>query len=114
MAVSRVITQEVQETAEKVLPMNPTPTPSQNQNNDTALNIQNREAAISQALTAINVFIRILAIRLFLFLSLAGSFALSIIATNTQSVQSSVVLVLYALVTTLPLTILEIRGRLGG
>lgn len=57
---------------------------------------------------------RILAIRLFLFLSLAGSFVLAIIATYNGSPQSAWVNLLYAGVTTLPLTILEYRGKHGG
>lgn len=57
---------------------------------------------------------RILATRFFLFLSLVGSFALAVIATNNQSVQSLWVLLAYAAVTTLPLAYIEIRNKSGG
>ena len=57
---------------------------------------------------------RVLAIRFFLFLTLAGSFALSIIATQNQSVQSLWVLIAYSFLTTFPLAYLEIRNKTGG
>lgn len=57
---------------------------------------------------------KVLAVRLFLFLSLIGSFVLSIIATSNQNIQSAWVLCLYACVTTLPLTALEVIGRRNG
>jgi hypothetical protein len=93
---------------EKILPMAPL-----NDGQRESI-LAEREKSVSAALSAITVFTKILAIRSFLFLSLLGSFALSIIATNNQSMQSSVVLVLYACVTTLPLTIIEWKGRNGG
>lgn len=73
------------------------------------------EAKYSAILAAMQVAAKILAIRFFLFLSLAGSFVLAIIATNNGSPQSSLVLCLYACVTTLPLTVIElIKMRRGG
>jgi hypothetical protein len=57
---------------------------------------------------------KILAIRFFLFLSLFGSFILSIIATNNQSIESLWVMLTYSAVTTLPLTVLEFVGRKTG
>lgn len=75
---------------------------------------QDKDAEYSAMLAMFRVISRILAIRFFLFLSLVGSFALSVIATSNQSPQSAWVLVLYACVTTLPLTILEFRNKPGG
>lgn len=68
---------------------------------------------IDSILAMMNVVAKILAIRLFLFLSIIGSFILSLIADNNQSLQSVAVVVLFACVTTLPLTILEWRNRNG-
>lgn len=65
-------------------------------------------------LAVFQVAAKVLAIRFFLFLSLVGSFVLSIVATNNQNMQSAWVLVLYASVTTLPLTLLEWRKHGGG
>lgn len=74
-----------------------------------------RKEALYMAIQAtFIVAARILAIRLFLFLSLVGSFALSIIATNNQNPQSAWVLLMYACVTTLPLTVLELMGKRNG
>jgi hypothetical protein len=72
------------------------------------------EAEYSAVTAMFKVAAKILAIRFFLFLSLAGSFALSIIATYNQSVQSGYILILYAIVTTLPLTVLEFIGKKNG
>jgi uncharacterized YccA/Bax inhibitor family protein len=72
------------------------------------------EAEYSVVLAAFKVAARVIAIRLFLFLSLIGSFTLAIIATNNQNPQSAWVLLLYACVTTLPLSVLEFKGRKGG
>lgn len=72
-----------------------------------------REAEYSAILAGFNVAARILAVRFFLFLSLIGSFSLSIIATNNQSILSVWIVGVFSLVTTLPLTVLEIRGKRG-
>ena len=69
---------------------------------------------IDSVLAMMNVVAKILAVRLFLFLSIIGSFILALIADNNQSLQSVIVVVLFACVTTLPLTILEWRNRTGG
>lgn len=74
----------------------------------------NKEALYMALQATFIVAARILAIRLFLFLSLIGSFALAIIATNNQNPQSAWCLVLYALVTTLPLAFLEFIGKRNG
>ncbi len=68
---------------------------------------------IDDLLAMMNVVAKILAVRLFLFLSVLGSFVLALIADNNQSLQSIAVVVLFACVTTLPLTILEWRNRNG-
>jgi hypothetical protein len=104
------LTEEIKNLEEKILPMSP----QSSEPEAAEKTYEQREAEFSIALTAINIFIKILAVRFFLFLSLVGAFVLSIIATNNQSVQSSIVLVLYAAVTVLPLTILETRNRSGG
>jgi hypothetical protein len=72
------------------------------------------EAEYSALLASFRVAARIISIRLSLLLSLAGDFILSIIATNNQSYQSAWVLVLFAGVTTLPLTLLELAARRNG
>lgn len=72
------------------------------------------EVEYNALLAAFKVAARILAIRLFLFLSLIGSFVLSLIATTDGNPQSAYVLFLYACVTTLPLSILEYRNRPSG
>lgn len=93
------------EEVKKVLPMTPEPTtPAKD----------DKEALYMALQATFIVATRILAIRFFLFLSLVGSFVLSIIATNNQYPASAWVLILYALVTTLPLTVLEINGRRKG
>lgn len=71
------------------------------------------EAEYSTLLATFRVATKILAVRFFLFLSLIGSFILSIIATYNQSAQSAYVLFLYAGVTTFPLAILEWLARKG-
>lgn len=68
---------------------------------------------IDSILAMMNVVAKILAIRLFLFLSIIGSFVLALMADGIQSLQSIIVVVLFACVTTLPLTILEWRNRSG-
>lgn len=55
---------------------------------------------------------RILAIRLFLFFSIIGSFVLALIATGNQS--PLWVNLLYACATTLPLSVLEFAGKRTG
>lgn len=72
------------------------------------------DAEYSAILAAFRVTAKILAVRFFLFLSILGSFALSIMAMYNQTSQSDYVMVLYACVTTLPLTILELNGKKGG
>ena len=69
---------------------------------------------IASMLTMFNVVAKILAIRLFLFLSVIGSFTLALIADEKQSVQSILVVLLFAIVTTLPLTLIELKGKSGG
>ena len=69
---------------------------------------------INSVVAMMNVVARILAVRLFLFLSIVGSFILALIADKNQSLQSVIVVVLFACVTTLPLTILEWRNKNGG
>lgn len=71
----------------------------------------NRDAEYSAILAGFNVAARILAVRFFLFLSLIGSFVLSIIATQNQSILSVWIVGVFAMVTTLPLTIMEVRGK---
>lgn len=73
-----------------------------------------RDEQYSAILAGFNVAARILAIRLFLFMSLVGSFVLSVIATGNQSMLSVWVVGVFASVTTLPLTVLEIRAKRGG
>lgn len=73
-----------------------------------------REAEYGAILAAFDVAAKVIAIRFFLFLSLVGSFVLSIIATNNQSILSVWVVGVFAFVTTLPITILEFRGKRGG
>lgn len=68
---------------------------------------------LDTVLAMMNVVSKILAVRLFLFLSVLGSFVLALIADNNQTLQSIAVVVLFACVTTLPLTILEWRNRNG-
>lgn len=74
----------------------------------------NRDAEYSAILAGFNVAARVLAARLFLFLSLIGSFVLSLIATTNQSILSVWIVGVFALVTTCPLTILELRTKRGG
>ena len=106
------MTEEIKTLEEKILPMNP-PSSEPPATPPAPKTYEQREKELSFTLVAINTFIKILAIRLFLFLSLVGAFLLSIIATNNQSVQSSIVLVLYAAMTVLPLSILELKNRGG-
>lgn len=68
---------------------------------------------IDSVVAMMNVVYKILAIKLFLFLSIIGSFILALIADNNQSLQSILVVVLFACVTTAPLTALEWRNRNG-
>lgn len=65
----------------------------------------------SAVLAAMQVAAKILAVRFFLFLSLVGSFVLAILAHNSQSTVSEVIMVIYACVTTLPLTVIDLIGR---
>ena len=116
MAVKPLTTSEI--TGEKVLNLSQTtilepqetksPLPSEK---DIRVAVEAEYSAIT---AMFKVASRVLAIRFFLFLSLVGSFTLSIVATYNQSVQSAWVLLLYSAVTTLPLTVLEIVGRKTG
>jgi hypothetical protein len=81
---------------------------------ETTIPEDTRDAEYSAILAGFNVAARILAVRFFLFLSLVGSFVLSIIATNNQSNLSVWIIGVFAAVTTLPLTVLEVRGKRGG
>lgn len=74
----------------------------------------NRDEQYSAILAGFNVAARILAVRFFLFLSLVGSFALSTIATTNQSILSVWIVGVFAAVTTLPLTVMELKGKRGG
>lgn len=93
--------------------MNPTRQPQEPQK-EQVRSVENVEAEYSALLAAFQVAARVLAIRLFLFLSLVGAFYLSIIATANQNPQSAWVLIIYSCVTTLPLTFLELKGRPNG
>ena|ERR1700733_3710905 len=106
MPVERVTIEEMADEAQKVLPMNQPTQTIQRQ-------AKNLEVEYSAILAGFKVTARILAVRFFLFLSLVGSFALSVIATENASPQSAYVLILYALVTTIPLVVLEWRGKGG-
>lgn len=72
-----------------------------------------KRVEVTNVLAMINVVAKILAIRLFLFLSIIGSFILALMADFNQSLQSVAVVVLFACVTTLPLTILEWKNHNG-
>lgn len=72
------------------------------------------EKEYSAVLAAMQVAAKILAVRFLLSLSLIGSFILAILAHNSQSQISEVIMVIYACVTTLPLTLIEIIGRKRG
>lgn len=72
-----------------------------------------KEAEYSAVLAAMKVAALILAVRFFLFLSLAGSFVLAILANNSQSMVSEVIMVIYACVTTGPLTLIELVRKKG-
>lgn len=82
--------------------MNPNPMP-----------LPNPDKEYSAVLAAMQVAAKILAVRFFLFLSLVGSFVLAILAHNSQSTVSEVIMVIYACVTTLPLTVLEVVRKKG-
>ncbi len=56
----------------------------------------------------------VLAIRLFLFLSLVGTFSLSLIAIYDKTSQSLWVVIAYAFLTTGPLAFLEWKGKRNG
>lgn len=71
------------------------------------------EAEYAAILAAFRVTALILAVRAFLFMSLIGAFVLSMIATENGSPQSAYVLFIYSLVTILPVTLLEWKGKRG-
>ncbi len=81
--------------------------------NDIPKKLRKEAVKIDLVLSIINVVSKILAVRLFIFLSIIGSFVLALIADNNQTLQSIAVVVLFACVTTLPLTLLEWRNRNG-
>lgn len=106
MAVERMQIEQILSSDPKVLPMQNQPTSPQPKPPETRAQV---EAEYSALLAAFRVAARILAVRLFLFLSLLGSFALAIMATQSQSWLSVAVIALYAAVTTLPLSIIEVK-----
>ena len=114
MPVERMGVEEIMEEAQKILPMSPSPTQNQQTKATPVKTAQTLDAEYSALLAAFKVTAMILAIRLFLFLSLVGSFVLAVIATENNSIQSAWVLFLYAGVTTLPLTFIEIWRGKGG
>ena len=108
MAVERVGVEEIMGEP-KVVQMSPMEIPQKKQPTPEQI-----EAQYSAVLAAMQVAAKIIAVRFFLFLSLVGSFSLAIMAVNNQTSQSGWILLLYACVTTLPLTVLEIFGRKAG
>lgn len=89
----------------KVVPITAQPTPKPLS--------PSKEAEYSAILAAMQVAAKILAVRFLLSLSLVGSFILAVTATENGSPQSAYVLLLYALVTTLPLTIIELWRKIS-
>lgn len=71
----------------------------------------NANVAILGVLRAIGI---VLAVRLFLFLSLVGTFALALIATRATDYLPLTVMIAYACLTTGPLAYLELKGRTHG
>ncbi|TAK97664.1 MAG: hypothetical protein EPO08_20930 [Rhodospirillaceae bacterium] len=69
---------------------------------------------INRAMAAINVMARILAVRLFLFLSILGSFVLALYATADSTLHGIYIVVAYASTTTFPLALLEWKSKSGG
>lgn len=67
--------------------------------------------AILGVLRAIGI---VLAVRLFLFLSLVGTFSLALIATRATDYLPLVVMIAYACLTTGPLAYLELKSRANG
>lgn len=67
-----------------------------------------KESEYSAVLAAMQVAAKILAVRFLLSLSLIGSFVLALLAHNSQSTVSEVIMIIYACVTTLPLTLIEL------
>lgn len=72
------------------------------------------EEKIDPLLTAFKAISRVLAVRLFLFLSLIGAFVLSLIAIHDKDSASLYVLIAYSFLTTGPLVLLEWKGKKGG
>lgn len=105
MTIERLGVEEILGEPQKVVPMNPTPTPQ--------MIPPSKEVEYSAVLAAMQVAAKILAVRFFLFLSLVGSFVLAILAHNSQSTVSETIMVIYACVTTLPLTALELYRTRG-
>ena len=98
MGVERVGVEEIlNEPAPKVVPM-------VNQPQIAA----SPEKEYSAVLAAMQVAAKILAVRFLLSLSLIGSFVLALLAHNSQSTVSEVIMIIYACVTTLPLTLIEL------
>ena len=105
MAVERVGVEEIMGEP-KVVQMSPMEIPQKKQPTPEQI-----EAQYSAVLAAMQVAAKIIAVRFFLFLSLVGSFVLSMIATGNGSIQSAWVLIIYSLVTIFPLSILECLGK---
>lgn len=70
-----------------------------------------RQSAPEQVLIVFRALARILAVRLLLFLSLAGSFSLAVMAMGQQSWLALVLVVAFAALTIGPLAWLEVMGR---
>ena len=102
MPVERMDVEELPE--QRILPLKnghaPTETPVKSQKT-----MEQREAEYNQAAVMMKVAAKILAVRLFLFLSLVGAYSLALIGVENR------ILIFYALVAILPLTVLEILGR---
>ena len=107
MPTERIAVEEILGEQPKVVQMTPME-PKKPSRTPEQVDEENARIAI-----AFRVAAKILAIRLFLFLSLLGSFVLAIMADESQSQQSAYVLLMFAFVTTLPLTILELRSHRG-
>lgn len=103
MAVERIGIEEILGDPPKVVAMTAQPIPQ----------LPSKEAEYSAILAAMQVAAKILAVRFFLFLSLVGSFVLAILAHNSQSTISEVIMIIYACVTTIPLVALEVIQKRG-
>lgn len=97
MAVERLRVEEVTPRHKEATPVAPSPA-----------------EANSQMLATFRAIAMILAIRLFLFLSLVGTFVLAMIATANKDPASLWVMIGYSFLTTGPLAFLEWRGKKNG